>query len=812
MSFQKKNVLIWSVIVALLCGIAFLASSMFASAQEGETNANGDETTLEVQTDGDAELSATKIKMYRLYNKYTGEHFYTKDASEKANLVKIGWTDEGVGWIAPSTSKYPVYRLNNPFSADGDHHYTMDSKEKDSLVKAGWKYEGIGWYSLAKDDQGAIPLLRQYNKYASSGSHNYTTSTTEQANLVKAGWKAEGVGWYGYDKNSSLTEGGAIDFSKATVDTASKVYKAAQWQPSVSIPGLTKNTDYTVTYGANKNAGTGTITVKGKGKWTGSKTYSFKITQREITSVTWSASTWTYDGKTHAPTATAKGVLSVDVKNFKVNVSGSQKKAGTFTAKAASVSNSNYKLKQNFTKSCTINKKEVTVTGIKVQDKKWTGTYEATCLFDSVVITGKVGNDDLKVTGATGTFASLGPSNDPINVTISNIVLGGSAAGNYKLASKGNQTSATAKIFDKVTNAKVTFNTQGHGKANFEKDTAEGYVAEPTASDYGTATGLTLEGWYEDSACRTERVNFGAKSINEDTTLYANWVPASEATDYWIGPSMETITGSEKAVSNQNYAKAAWNVKKSSTEIQKDIETMKTEAGSGTVTSQYKSFMENDDYHLYVKWNGSTVDGSGSAQSYNEYLEFRIIEVGSHDGDSSTLTFQSAYLLPESRAMKDDCTSAGGWAKSDLRSYLNGTGFTSLITSNLTSKIVAVPKVSTKGGTSTEVTDAVRDNFWIASLVEIIGTKDDGYVNEGKQYSYYSDKVADLDGKNPALIRLTRAGYNSANGDGTLSSWWTRSPYISQDEKYCRLLGGEDRLVRNMYADLYYGVVPCFCL
>ncbi len=75
--------------------------------------------------------------MYRVYNKNSGEHFYTKNAQEKANLLKLGWKDEGTGWFAPDAGT-PVYRVYNKNS--GDHHYTMSRGEKDSLVKIGWKY------------------------------------------------------------------------------------------------------------------------------------------------------------------------------------------------------------------------------------------------------------------------------------------------------------------------------------------------------------------------------------------------------------------------------------------------------------------------------------------------------------------------------------------------------------------------------------------------------------------------------------------------------------------------------------------------
>ena len=117
----------------------------------------------------------------------------TKAPTEEwKDLVAVGWSDEGWGWMAPLKSNTPVYRLYN--ANGGEHHYTMDEKEKDSLVKAGWSYEGIGWYS---DDAKTVPLFREYNPNQLSCNHNYTTSKAEHDWLVSLGWKDEGQAWYG---------------------------------------------------------------------------------------------------------------------------------------------------------------------------------------------------------------------------------------------------------------------------------------------------------------------------------------------------------------------------------------------------------------------------------------------------------------------------------------------------------------------------------------------------------------------------------------------------------------------------------------
>ena len=133
--------------------------------------------------------------MYRLYNRWTGEHFYTSSQAERTSLVQVGWTDEGVGWVAPLKGE-PVWRLYNPYAEGGDHHYTMSEGEYDALAKLGWKKEGICWRSAPADSVASEPVLRQYNPYAISGTHNYTVSEAERNALVKIGWIDEDVAWY----------------------------------------------------------------------------------------------------------------------------------------------------------------------------------------------------------------------------------------------------------------------------------------------------------------------------------------------------------------------------------------------------------------------------------------------------------------------------------------------------------------------------------------------------------------------------------------------------------------------------------------
>uniref|UniRef100_UPI002ACB13E2 glycoside hydrolase family 2 TIM barrel-domain containing protein n=1 Tax=Paratractidigestivibacter sp. TaxID=2847316 RepID=UPI002ACB13E2 len=153
-----------------------------------------------VDEDGVDGVKRVGQTMHRLYNPYTGEHFYTSDAAEVENCVAAGWNNEGVGWTAPLGSyagATPVYRLYNSYVEGGDHMYTASEDEKESLIAAGWTYEGIGWYSAPADGSTYVEVLRAYNPYAATGTHHYTTNEAEIDTLTDAGWNAEGVAWYG---------------------------------------------------------------------------------------------------------------------------------------------------------------------------------------------------------------------------------------------------------------------------------------------------------------------------------------------------------------------------------------------------------------------------------------------------------------------------------------------------------------------------------------------------------------------------------------------------------------------------------------
>ena len=798
---SKSLIAVTCTLFALVALLFVIATPSWAQSQEQDSNIfDVNNSAKSLEANNNADLSATRVEMYRLYNQYTGEHFYTSSSSERASNIKAGWKDEGIEWYAPSTSNTPVYRLYNPYTSD--HHYTTKKSEYDSLGKSGWKQEGVSWYSVDDGDSTRIPLYRQFNPFASTGTHNYTKDTAERDKLIGLGWKDEGIGWYGYTNKSAT-----IDFSKATVDTKDKVYQGSQWKPSVLIKGLTKDTDYTVTYGANKNVGKGTITITGKGAYSGTKTYTFNITQKTITSVKWSATSFKYNTKEQAPTATAVGLCGSDKASIGVTVTGTHKEVGTYTANAKTISNSNYKLASNIKVTYKIVKADPAYTkpsAIKAGSVQTLGDLSL-----PTATNGKFTWQDKTTTsvGSAGTSTQFKVTFTPTDTKNYNTI---------------KDIPVTVEVYS-VADHTVTFDNQYQGDTPADQISDEtGRVLEPT--DAGESAGLKLEGWYTDAKCTNDeehKWDFDKDVAIEDMTLYANWVPSDEADGdaqiYWISPSMEKTTSNAKATSNENYVKEAWNVRKSSTQIKSDVNVLiqGDVAGNETyaeVKAEYEEILKNDDYHLYTAYNGS--DAKTDA---DKYAEFRILEVGEHTGDGSALTFQATHALPTATQMNTEQSNEGGWASSNLRQSLqeDGSIFANFNTA-FTDSMIFVDKASTVGGGQESEpatdTETSSDKLWLTSRVEMTGSTLAGYAIEGTQYTYYANLEITDDTTNEALAKKTRSGAIPTSASTTSdfkASWWERSAYVDNSEHFLSVdTTGLTNF--NAYATRNLGVVPAF--
>ncbi|MBE5845774.1 MAG: leucine-rich repeat domain-containing protein [Butyrivibrio sp.] len=68
----------------------------------------------------------------------------------------------------------------------------------------------------------------------------------------------------------------------STLSFTSAEYTGSPIEPTVTVPGMTKDVDYTVAYVNNTEVGTATVTITGKGKCQGTFTLNFTITAKPV--------------------------------------------------------------------------------------------------------------------------------------------------------------------------------------------------------------------------------------------------------------------------------------------------------------------------------------------------------------------------------------------------------------------------------------------------------------------------------------------------------------------------------------------------
>lgn len=165
------------------------ANNDTSSGNGGSGNTGSGSTDTESGNNGSQ--TTNEMKVYRLYNKVSGEHLYTTDTNEVNVLNNMpDWKAEGVAWSSPTTGG-DVFRLYSPVT--GNHLYTGDSNEINVLsTQRGWSIDNNNkpmFYS-----GGNTPIYRLYNE--SLKQHLLTTDYNEYSVLVDLGWRQEGIALY----------------------------------------------------------------------------------------------------------------------------------------------------------------------------------------------------------------------------------------------------------------------------------------------------------------------------------------------------------------------------------------------------------------------------------------------------------------------------------------------------------------------------------------------------------------------------------------------------------------------------------------
>lgn len=145
--------------------------------------------------------------------------------------------------------------------------------------------------------------------------------------------------------------------------------------------------------------------------------------------------------------------------------------------------------------------------------------------------------------------------------------------------------------------------------------------------------------------------------------------------------------------------------------------------------------------------------------------------------DKAGITFGMKHLLATIYSMTSSNTNAGGWESSVMKSSTMAT-LLSYLPSDLKSAIKTVEKNASAGSQSTTITTSA-DSLFLFSEIEVFGTTINSVAGEGEQYEYFKKFVP------TSSSRIRKL----SNGTGSATTWWLRSPRVSNSTSFCAVNG-----------------------
>ncbi|SEA54542.1 hypothetical protein SAMN04487851_10837 [Prevotella sp. tc2-28] len=411
-------------------------------------------------------ITLTNNTQLTLTSGYTFSYSNNKDASTTAPTVTIGGANFGT-----TTASTTFTILPKPLADDmvtlNTTSYTYDGTAKEPTA-------------TVKDTSlpAALQTLTSGTDYTITYSPDHTTPGEKVATIT-------GQGNFKGSVKKTYTIVGASDVT-ITLPAGTYTYNGAEHKPVVTVKKgddpLTLNTDYTVAYSANINAGIATITVTGIGNYDFTQTKTFTIGKKPMTNamVTLTGAPFTYNGSVQKPAVTVSdGSPSIiSASDYTISNDGNIN-AGNYTVTVTATATGNYS--GSGSQSYTINPYTLNATNTSVILDQSTFVYDRTAKKPNVLLV-KVG-DTMVVPTFTTAYSNNVNASNTATVTVTG---------------SGNFTGAVDKTFV-ITTKSVTSDMIKFNKENFvydgtnQKPTVTAKDGENTMTP-GTDYTLTNEG------------------------------------------------------------------------------------------------------------------------------------------------------------------------------------------------------------------------------------------------------------------------------------------------------------------------------
>ena len=371
-------------------------------------------------------------------------------------------------------------------------------------------------------------------------------------------------------------------------------------------------------------------------------------------------------------------------------------------------------------------------------------------------------------------------------------------------------TSTTEKVYTVNKNGAYVFKiTSDAGKTKKITAKVENILAAPqiTVSEVtGNSFKINVENDYPEGAITEYRYSVGGTVKQQGTTDKSYTV---------TGLSEDTEYSNIKVVAYINSVSKESNTEKVTTEMKDGIAYTWNEIAEMAKAISNDSSITDDTETVTV--NGKTLKVGQMKRLDGKkvrILGFNHDELAEPTTAYDTLTatgkagisFEYVDFLTSAKVNSSNANS-GGWNASALRGTLNGTTYSSLIT---TYHIKQVKKEYIKTYNSESSKTTSNDYLWLLSCGEIWdngynGGSTRGYAitTEGKQYKYYK-------------MNLGSTKFNSSNDITKKPSasnsivWWLRSPYYYYSTDFCYVRS--DGSCAGSNASSSYGVAPGFSI
>ena len=308
---------------------------------------------------------------------------------------------------------------------DGTKTAEVDYVVFDGLVYGDTLEKDVDYTATAEFDSESMGYNKPVNVKVvlkATAANNYKLTNAEYQTRANISGKAISTDDVDVDTTTTYTYDGTQKKAKVTVEVAGTK--------------LTEGTDYTVTYGKNINAGTGTLTVKGIGNYSGEVAKEFTIEKKSITLTISDISDVTYNGSKYTPEPVVKDGETQLRKNIDYTLSYDENtNAGKGKIFISSVASSNYTFGHT-TKTFNINK-------YSIQNSDITLEYE-TVLYDGTDkepnVTVKLGNITIPASEYDVTYSadhkSVGTASATVTIKSTSTNFKGSATKTFEIVDK----------------------------------------------------------------------------------------------------------------------------------------------------------------------------------------------------------------------------------------------------------------------------------------------------------------------------------------------------------------------------------------